>query len=955
MIVQAIHPPAILTELSAMPAEERLGHVENLGGGDLMVSLVDEVERQIMADLGQAMNACEMLMPLADATANRLAMVRVRRTLGQALAYANKFDQATTHLETSAELAVENNLPIEAARARLTSVHVLARLGQYDQAILAGEKARAAFINAGELAMAAKADANLGVTHRMRDDPATALIYFERARAALADQPVVAAQLDSNRAEAMLDLNRFAEAEAAFAQALAVFESKKMIRAAAIVEGNLADLMSRQGRLEKALLHFENARRYLEADSAPGDLARLTAEQGEALAAVGMLEEAMADYEHALPPLRERGMAWEAARAGSGLGRILLRMGRVNQATAALSAAADEFARLGHSTGLAQIKLLQGEAAGSLGDSANAKAMIAEALALLSDRPALAAIAQYRLAQSHIATGDLAPAESLLAAAMDTACSLNLAPLLGDLLHARARLRQAQGRPAQAIADVRAAADQIDRVRGTLQADRFRAAFAGDRTAVYEDLTAMLLESGDPAGVAEAFATVERAKSRSLLDLVTGAIDLVERLPASADDPGEAGLLRKLGQGRSELNALYSRLDELVRGDQRRAPDPRWRIRIEQCERETQVLEGRLAATRGVGGLFAPPVDLAAAQRLLSPEVALIEYSVIHGRLIAFVVRHDAIHSFSDLASVDELIEVVERFQFQISRAVSWSAARGRVPERFTADARRELGELHRLILHPMMGVLDRAHRLIVVPHGPLHAVPFHALWDGQQHLVEQFQTSSVPSASILAQVRAAGQRQIDTVKDSLLVGVSDTLAPNIEREIHTIACAFEQPAILLGQDATVERFMNAASNANLIHVASHGRFSSTAPLSSGLKLADQWLTVRDLYATRLKARLVTLSGCDTGMAAVHRGEELVGLIRGFLAAGAKSMITSLWTLSDESAAIFMAGVYEAWHNDVDVAHGIGLAGILRDAHRRAYQRHSHPAFWAPFQLVGDT
>jgi len=120
--------------------------------------------------------------------------------------------------------------------------------------------------------------------------------------------------------------------------------------------------------------------------------------------------------------------------------------------------------------------------------------------------------------------------------------SLNLAPLLGDLLHARAQLRMAQGDRARALADLRAAVEQVDRVRGSLQADRFRAAFLGNRAALYEDLVDGLLESAQPEAVVEAWTVAERAKSRSLLDLVSGAIDLAARARAVSDDPREAGL-----------------------------------------------------------------------------------------------------------------------------------------------------------------------------------------------------------------------------------------------------------------------------------------------------------------------------------------------------------------------------------------------------------------------------
>src|SRR5690606_31414916 len=152
--------------------------------------------------------------------------------------------------------------------------------------------ARRIFIELGERAYAGKADANLGVTRRMMDDPRGALAHFERARRALGDDPLAVAQVESNRAEALLDLNEFSAAEEAFAAALAAFEQAGVARAAAIVEGNLADLMARQGRFHQALAYFERARRRLGQTDAPGDVARLEAERAETLAAAGLHQEA---------------------------------------------------------------------------------------------------------------------------------------------------------------------------------------------------------------------------------------------------------------------------------------------------------------------------------------------------------------------------------------------------------------------------------------------------------------------------------------------------------------------------------------------------------------------------------------------------------------------------------------------------------------------------------------
>ena len=136
-----------------------------------------------------------------------------------------------------------------------------------------------------------------------------------------------------------------------------------------------------------------------------------------------------------------------------------------------------------------------------------------------------------------------------------------------------------------------------------------------------------------------------------------------------------------------------------------------------------------------------------------------------------------------------------------------------------------------------------------------------------------------------------------------------------------------------------------------VVHLAAHAQYSAQSPLGSGLRLHDRWLTVRDIYRLRLRADLVTLSGCETGLNSVRAGDELIGLVRGFLAAGARSVLVSLWRVNDESTLEFMKLLYGGWHRVV--AGDLTPAGALREAQLALLARQPHPAFWAPFVLVG--
>jgi CHAT domain-containing protein len=117
----------------------------------------------------------------------------------------------------------------------------------------------------------------------------------------------------------------------------------------------------------------------------------------------------------------------------------------------------------------------------------------------------------------------------------------------------------------------------------------------------------------------------------------------------------------------------------------------------------------------------------------------------------------------------------------------------------------------------------------------------------------------------------------------------------------------------------------------------------------SAIRLSDGWLSLYDLYSLRLRASLVTLSACETGVNDVLAGDELVGLARGFIQAGAGSVIVSLWAVDDVSTARLMRRFYTHFEA------GFGPASAMRQAQTELRREYPHPYFWAPFLAIGRT
>jgi len=168
-----------------------------------------------------------------------------------------------------------------------------------------------------------------------------------------------------------------------------------------------------------------------------------------------------------------------------------------------------------------------------------------------------------------------------------------------------------------------------------------------------------------------------------------------------------------------------------------------------------------------------------------------------------------------------------------------------------------------------------------------------------------------------------------------------------VRDEVQALAALFPESVVLLDDAARTAEVYRYAPTADVLHLACHGLFRPDNPLFSALHLADGRFTTRDAYRLSLQCELVTLSACETGVTMVMAGDELFGLSRGFFAAGAPSLLVSLWTVDDAITARMMTHMYR------HLRAGARPATALRSAQCALLREHSHPFFWAAFTLMG--
>jgi CHAT domain-containing protein len=147
---------------------------------------------------------------------------------------------------------------------------------------------------------------------------------------------------------------------------------------------------------------------------------------------------------------------------------------------------------------------------------------------------------------------------------------------------------------------------------------------------------------------------------------------------------------------------------------------------------------------------------------------------------------------------------------------------------------------------------------------------------------------------------------------------------------------------------ATLAEFRSRAPHCSILHLACHGLFRADNPMFSALRLYDGWLTAADVMALDLNDLLVTLSVCESGRSDGLRGDEILGLTRAFLGAGARALIVTLWLIEDEVTADVMACLYE------QLGQGADHTAALRTAQLVLKEKRPHPYYWAPFIVIGQ-
>lgn len=542
--------------------------------------------------------------------------------------------------------------------------------------------------------------------------------------------------------------------------------------------------------------------------------------------------------------------------------------------------------------------------------------------------------------------------------------------------------------------------EKIETLRTHIASPDYRSSFFSPFRKHYDLYVRILMQLGL---VNEALLTSERARARAFVEMLGEAGADIRQGIDPALLKREAELQRALGTlGQYEIEAAGSAKSSNEQGELKTRLDE---LRAEYEEIQAQV---RNQSPRYQALSRPKPLTIADIQAQLKDDDLLLEYVLGDKKSYLWAVTPTSVKGY-ELESRSVLEAAALEFYKLTTARQQTGATVDEAYQSRVAAADGRYGEnalaLSRMLLGPVADILEKK-RLIVVTEGMLQYISFDALLRPDadpanlqdSFLINDHVIAILPSVSALAVIRAEVDHPVDSEKiaavfadpvfsasddrvvrndkavamsgssgsDTVLRGLSERgglrrLAYASDEADSISAAASGNAWVLKGFGASRDNAMSEAiGQYAIVHFATHGLVNTERPELSGIVLsmlkpdgtsADGFLQLHDVFNLKLSAELTVLSACDTALGKDVRGEGLIGLTRGLMYAGSRSVVASLWKVDDRATAVLMSHFYKALLQD-----GLPRAAALRYAKQqlRKDPAWASPYFWAGFVLQGE-
>ena len=959
------------------------------------VLLADEALKELYTPF-LSLKLAELLTFFGDHVQHLSSHALGLKAKGDAFVQIGHFQAAIECLDVAGEeflhLGDEGNW----ARSRISWITANEALGNVQAALHEASRAREVFQRLGEYYWACNIDVNTAVIYDHMGRYQDAIRLYENARATyptLTDQSaddvkrsVAIAEL--NQAISLMWLGKFAEAtslqQAAFASFIDLGDTGLQV----FIEIDMANLEYTQGYYGQAFLRYLHARDALlqnDADTPtnPMLLAELKLWMAACLTKLSRSQEACQLAEEAVAAYKQSGTSLQTSNALREYATALRATGRLREALAALEDALTLFHVGGFDHYVSATKLQQAEILLELGATAEAYHLAS----LVKEQADTQNFATRSIRASLVMTDALLsqaqdiPANEERALLIEKATFLcKQAALQAKQYHLQeevyksqyllGRIFELQGSRSKAARHYAAAIIQIERILNNLAFD-LSPAFLRSAWNVYENMIALCYQQSQ---IERAFSYLERARSVALHQYLTKA----GQNPTSEQEAGARASearanrltllriqyeLREWQDKYHAYSALAANIDpsvySLVQQEILQTEIRRCETKISELFELLHLSQSAASPIRGRKESKAArfdQLDIARLHQSLVPDQLVLAYFLHKGNLIIFALTAENLTAYEIPDGGARLEQFLPQLHARLHPG-GWSNVQHPPQE----GIRRLLKKLYDLLIAPVEALLPASPGdITVVPYGPLHKLPFHALYDGSHFLIENFQINHLPASNLLAHFN---QRQNEAASAAIAAPASEETPlifgysgnGQLQRcidEAKTLA-AILHGRCYLEEETTIAQLIKQAPGSPIIHIATHGHARSDAPNFSFVQMADGQLNAIDAFSLDLrKCELVTLSGCETGLSLSGGGDEQLGLGRAFLAAGTRSLLLSLWPVEDRATNALMQTFYQRLLRGESKLQALRAAQCSLLASQSA--AYSHPYFWAAFRLVGD-
>lgn len=492
----------------------------------------------------------------------------------------------------------------------------------------------------------------------------------------------------------------------------------------------------------------------------------------------------------------------------------------------------------------------------------------------------------------------------------------------------------------KAVESYRNSISVIEKIRGNLTIDEFKSTYFDNKREVYDRLLRLLLRLKDPV---EAFQISEQARARAFYDILAN-----KKIDYRGSVSGD--LISREQEKRIEVQKLYKLLQrstpgEYRDGDSRSSALQQLRESLTSAQTEYEDIVRRIKLNNPAYAemVTVEPVNFNDLKASIDEKTAILTYWISKNELIIWFITGSETSSLSIPVNEKTVSEMVE-------------SARKSIQSNSMDEIRHDLSLLYSMLIGPFDEKLAHYSDLVIIPNGPLHFIPFQTLMNKRgEYLVQKYNLIYAPSASVYM---VCNNRQVKPGSKFMGMALSDIVLenkqglPGTEDEVRKILPLFPENISTYGTQSTETFVKNNAAGYNFIHFATHGNYNYEQPLYSHLLFSpseedDGRFNVFEVFELNINASLVTLSACETGLGNISQGDELVGLSRAFLFAGASSVIVSLWAVADYPTSLLMVNFYRYLKNH-------DLQEALTLAQRDVIKIYPQPLYWSPFVLIGN-